>query len=238
KKIKDTIILNANYNSDKYEDKSSRIIDGHDWLVSQASKAFEIFFDKIPNQLRIKKSLKNIEKKSSNIAIIGMPGVGKTFYGKIISEKLNKTYFDLDELIEKRAQISITDIFKDLGEERFREYEEEVLGELSSLENTVVALGAGAVLSQNIRKILDECYFVIHLHVDNVKLEKMFLGKRDIKNDRPLLRKKYIRKDLENLFENRKEYYFILSDLTLYLNPDRYDKNILEIENELLEFGN
>ncbi len=232
-KIKGTIMLNANYNFDEYKDESFRIIDGHDWLVSQASKAFEIFFDKIPNQLSMKKSLKNIKRKHSNIALIGMPGVGKTFYGKIISKKLNKAYFDVDELIEKKAKTSVINIFKDFGEERFRDYEEEVLGELSSLENTVVALGAGAVLSQNIRKILNENYYVIHLHMDNVELEKMFLSEENFNEDRPLIRKEYLRQDLEDLFESRKEYYFTLSDLTMCLKPDKYDENILEIVNEL-----
>ena len=233
KKIKDTIVLNANYNSDKYEDRSSRIIDGHDWLISQASKAFEIFFDKIPNQLSMKRSLNNIERKPSNIALIGMSGVGKTFYGKIISEKLNKTYLDVDELVEKKAEISIMDIFRDFGEERFRDYEKEVLGELSSLENTVIALGAGAILSQDIRKILSENYFVVHLHVDIQELVNMFLNKESSIENRPLLRKKYLRQDIENLFKNRKEYYFTLSDLTIYLNSDKYDENISKIESEL-----
>ncbi|NOR46355.1 MAG: hypothetical protein GQ534_12290, partial [Candidatus Delongbacteria bacterium] len=231
-KMKDTIILDANYHTNIIKENSLRIIDGHEWLISQASKAFEIFFDKIPNQLKMKKSLTAIPR-SSNIALIGMPGVGKSYYGKLLAGKSNKIFYDTDELIEKRAGISIREIFEKHGEKRFREYEEEVISELSNLENTIIAFGGGSILSMKVRKMLEKNYFVINLHIGLDKLENMFDSEESI-NNRPLLSLGHLRQDLVGIFESRKKYYISLSDLMINLKNNNYEENANEILKELL----
>ena len=230
---KDTIVLDANYSTSVIKENCLRIIDGHEWLINQASKSFEIFFDKIPNQLRMKKSLTSTSMPS-NIAMIGMPGVGKSFYGKILATKLDKVFYDTDELIERRSGISIREIFEKYGEKRFREYEKEIISELCILENTIVAFGGGSILSQKVRDILDQNYFVINLHLGVDKLEKMFHSEKGTIGIRPLLKTGNLREDLKSIFESRKEHYLSLSDLTINLKKDNYEGNTIEILKELL----
>ena len=71
-------------------------------------------------------------------------GCGKTHWGKLISEKLQIPFFDLDEQIVASEGRSINDIFATEGEEYFRLKEKEVLYMISeSHESFVMATGGG-----------------------------------------------------------------------------------------------
>ena len=57
----------------------------------------------------------------NNIYLIGMMGTGKSTVGKILSEKMNKNFVDLDLEIEQSTGKIITEIFENDGEEKFRD---------------------------------------------------------------------------------------------------------------------
>lgn len=71
-------------------------------------------------------------------------GCGKTHWGKLLSQKLNVPFFDLDEKIVEQAGKSIGSIFESEGEEHFRVLEKDILHMLSeSHESFVMATGGG-----------------------------------------------------------------------------------------------
>ena len=72
-----------------------------------------------------------------NIYLIGMMGSGKTSVGQLLSKYLKSTFYDLDSGIEKRFNLTITEIFNEYGEDRFREAESSLLFETNNLENNV-----------------------------------------------------------------------------------------------------
>lgn len=78
-----------------------------------------------------------------NISLIGFMGTGKTTVGRIISERLHYGFIDTDHLIELRAGKSITKIFEEDGEPRFREYEKSVVKELENFRKMIIATGGG-----------------------------------------------------------------------------------------------
>ena len=71
-------------------------------------------------------------------------GCGKTYWGKILAQKMNLPFFDLDKLVEEREEKSIIEIFAEEGEEYFRMLEKDVLHLITeSHESFVMACGGG-----------------------------------------------------------------------------------------------
>jgi len=80
------------------------------------------------------------------LVLMGPPGSGKTTVGRALAKLLGVELRDTDEAIEARAGRSISDIFVEDGEPRFRELERaEVASSLASHKG-VLSLGGGAVM--------------------------------------------------------------------------------------------
>lgn len=78
------------------------------------------------------------------IFLIGYMGTGKTTAGRRLAEVLNLEFFDLDHYIEARFQKTVSQIFEEFGEEKFREIERSMLHEIGEFENVVIATGGGS----------------------------------------------------------------------------------------------
>lgn len=88
------------------------------------------------------------------IVLVGYMGAGKTAIGKILAEKMNLSFFDLDQLIENEENNTVATIFDKKGELYFRKLERKCLENfLQVQQNYILALGGGT-----------PCYF------DNFKL--------------------------------------------------------------------
>ncbi|MEO0013972.1 MAG: shikimate kinase [Cyanobacteriota bacterium] len=81
----------------------------------------------------------------SNIYLIGMMGSGKTTVGRLLAEKLDYGFFDIDVAIEKLTRKTITEIFATEGEAEFRELESQTLRKVSAYHRSVIATGGGIV---------------------------------------------------------------------------------------------
>ena len=75
--------------------------------------------------------------------LIGMPGTGKSSVGKNVAKLLDFNFIDLDKLIEKKSDSTITEIWQKFGEDYFRNLESKTLKEISVLQNTLVSCGGG-----------------------------------------------------------------------------------------------
>ena len=91
-------------------------------------------------------------KSGKNIVFLGMMGSGKTSIGFLVSKKLKLDFYDVDNYIEKKIGMKISDIFKNDGEKFFREQEEKITLNILKKKSVVIALGGGAFLNKNIRK--------------------------------------------------------------------------------------
>ena len=69
--------------------------------------------------------LLNINNKL-NISLCGMMGSGKSAIGKILANKLDYNFIDVDKMIEIDAGKTIKKIFEEDGEEYFRDLEEKI----------------------------------------------------------------------------------------------------------------
>ncbi len=138
-----------------------------------------------------------------NIVLTGFMGTGKSEVGKLLSRKLGWQFFDIDELIEKRQGMKISDIFEKKGENFFREIETDTIKEFSKNENAVIACGGGAVLrAENMSALEDNGVIVCLIAQPEVIYERL---KED--NTRPLLKVKDPLKRIKEIFEFRNEFY-------------------------------
>ena len=135
----------------KAKNKGIKATGGLYMLVAQAAFAVELFIDTTISEEKIYDVYKKIVSAKRNIVLTGMPSSGKSTVGKRLAEELGMDFIDTDTEIEKVAGKSIPQIFKDLGEDGFRDIESQVIAEASARQNVVISTGGGAILRpQNI----------------------------------------------------------------------------------------
>lgn len=83
-----------------------------------------------------------------NLYLIGYRGTGKSTVGRVISQRLGRPFVDSDDEIERLAGCSIAEIFANEGEAGFREREAQIVQQLASGPQAIVALGGGAILRE------------------------------------------------------------------------------------------
>ncbi|MCX7277410.1 MAG: shikimate kinase [Burkholderiales bacterium] len=138
-----------------------------------------------------------------NIALVGLPGSGKSTVGRQLARRLQVPFTDSDHVIEQRIGCSIREFFEREGEARFRDVEESVLDELTLQPHGVLATGGGATLRPANRLHLKERCQVIYLRSTP---EEVF---RRVRNDvnRPLLQVNDPLTRLRDLFGVRDPLY-------------------------------
>ena len=100
------------------------------------------------------------------VVLIGPPGAGKSSVGSLLAAELGVPFADTDDLVATAAGKPVGDIFVDDGEPVFREFER--LAVARGLENVgrgVLALGSGAVLDPDVRRMLAG-QMVVYLEAD------------------------------------------------------------------------
>lgn len=95
--------------------------------------------------------------------LTGMAGIGKTCVGSLLAEYLGVPFIDLDQEIERASGRTIADIFSQMGEEEFRDYESVALGVAATLTDAVIALGAGTLVRNENFEIVQESGILIYL---------------------------------------------------------------------------
>lgn len=83
-----------------------------------------------------------------NIVLCGMMGSGKTTVARVLENIYGFSVVDTDEIIVRRHG-EINAIFRDLGEQAFRDIESQTVKEVSALDGYVISLGGGVVLRRS-----------------------------------------------------------------------------------------
>jgi len=171
-----------------------------------------------------------INKK--NICIMGLMGSGKSVIGNDLSKNLNLKFYDTDKEIELMTNRKISTIFKEYGESYFREIEEKVCIEILTIENCVISLGGGSIISKKIRKIIKKNSYSIYLQVKLNNLQKRLKFSRK----RPLLNNNLKNSEiLKNIFKERQKYYE-KADLIINNDGDR-SQSLNEIKSKLNKYA-
>jgi shikimate kinase len=113
-------------------------------------------------------------RPGKSIVLIGPPTAGKSSVGALLAAELGVPFADTDALVAKAADKPVADIFVDDGEQAFRDLERTAV--TSGLDTVreqggVLALGSGAVLDPDVRRMLDG-QLVIYLEAEFATVAK------------------------------------------------------------------
>ena len=137
------------------------------------------------------------------VVLVGFMGAGKTAVGRAVSRLTGAAFVDLDDRIESVAGATVSEIFREHGEEGFRELEKRAIREAVSVPGRVVATGGGAFVDPGNRSLLKGYAPVVHLDVTpETVLQRV--GKDD---RRPLLRGEERERKIRELMALRREAY-------------------------------
>ncbi|WP_226035135.1 shikimate kinase [Aquibacillus saliphilus] len=141
--------------------------------------------------------------RERSIVFVGFMGVGKTTVGKLVANKLYRSFVDIDREIEKEYELPTTEIFKQIGEKAFREKEKNIINNYVNQKLKVISVGGGAFLQEEVRDACINNCIVFHLDIswDSWK-ERLSI----LVDSRPVLQGKTIQ-EIESLFESRKATY-------------------------------
>ena len=145
-----------------------------------------------------------IKPKVNVIVLVGLSGSGKSSLGLALSQELNFSFIDTDECIAQGEGKSIVQLFKEEGEAYFRQIEKELVLNLDLTSPTILALGGGAWIQEEIRGFLIPVASIFYLET-NVE---SILQRLENNDSRPLLNDLGARKEvLEQQLETRKTLY-------------------------------
>ena len=141
--------------------------------------------------------------------LYGPSGSGKSTLGKLLAERWNLTWIDLDQKIEQDANQSIESIFQQRGEASFRELESTLLRRLLNTDQSmVVSLGGGALLAEvNRQAALREGQVLVLSAQPDTLLARLSADQ----NQRPLLQGD-ARQRLTDLLARRGDHYRSFGD--------------------------
>jgi len=100
---------------------------------------------------------------AKHITLVGMMGSGKSTVAPIVGAALNRTPFEVDQLIEKHEGMPIGEIFMGKGEAYFRRVESEFIARLIAMPPAVLSLGGGAFQWEATRNLLLQNTVVFYL---------------------------------------------------------------------------
>jgi shikimate kinase len=97
-----------------------------------------------------------MQARKPNIVITGFMGTGKTTVGREVARRLNREFYDTDQIVEAQAGMTIAEIFDRYGEAHFREIERGVIeGLLAGKSGVVISTGGGTLLSPLDKRLMD-----------------------------------------------------------------------------------
>ena len=144
----------------------------------------------------------------SNLALVGMPGSGKSTVGLILADELSRKFVDTDSLIESSQGRKLQHIVDTDGYRELRRIEEDILLDLH-VQNHIIATGGSVVYSERGMVHLKSISTIVFLNVELSALRARIhnYDSRGIAK-RP-------EQSLEDLFRERHELYTRYADITI-----------------------
>ena len=162
-------------------------------------------------------SKKTDYSKHPNINLAGLRGTGKSSIGKILAKSLKYDFIDTDQYIVQEQGLTIPEIVQKKGWAHFRKLEAQAAKKLSSHKKTVIATGGGMFIQPQNTKALRKSGYIVFLQAQPKILAQRIHGDP---NRPPLTTKTTTVKELEHLWNERKQSYYHAADCVLDVSTE------------------
>ena len=171
-----------------------------------------------------------INEQCESIALIGMPGSGKSTIGKLLAKSLGWQFIDTDDQIQLQAGVCLQDILDQSGYLFLRELEETALCKMLIRRGTVVATGGSAVYSQKAMSHISRNTTIIYLQAS----VPILLNRIDNLDNRGIACKP--NQTFEDLFSERSLLYQKYSDLCVDCGKSTVAQTVAKVSSQLYDY--
>lgn len=121
--------------------------------------------------------------RKDRIYLTGFMGSGKSTIGPILANTIGYDFLDIDRTIEAREGKTVSEIFRENGEQYFRTMERTIIVQISTRRRLVISLGGGTVTDPETLRAIIASGILVYLKVTPEQLYRRLHRK----TDRPLL---------------------------------------------------
>jgi shikimate kinase/3-dehydroquinate synthase len=104
-----------------------------------------------------------LDRRITNLIITGFSGTGKSLVAMEVALRLNWDFLDTDDEIIKQTGKPIAEIFRQDGEDKFRELERETIRKACQQKQRVIAIGGGAIVDPHNYELLAKTGLIVCL---------------------------------------------------------------------------
>lgn len=151
-----------------------------------------------------------------NLILFGFKASGKSYFGRRLSETLSCPFVDTDQLIQGS--------FCEIGEAEFRKREHLAILSLEGLNNTIIALGGGAILHPESQLFLKNLGSLVYLKAAKELLKNRLLTQNPLS---ALLDKNDLEFSFERLYQQRTALYEAIPAHSIVLE-EKSDEQVIE----------
>ena len=168
--------------------------------------------------------------KERNIALIGFRATGKTAVGKILAQRLNRIFLDMDEHLTVSAGREIACWVRLEGWNSFRQAESELLKTISTRGGLVVATGGGVILAPENRRLLKDSFFSVWLKANTETIHSRIISDPRSCSTRPPLSELPLEDEIRKLLTEREPFYSDTADVEIVTQG----KSLPEVASEII----
>jgi shikimate kinase len=168
------------------------------------------------------------------VILLGYRASGKSTVAKLVSDQLQWPLWDIDRGIELKSGLTLTELYQQVGENRYRQVESEVVAEMCANDSCVIAFGAGTIMQPRNERLAEVDSLVVYLKLSAEQLWQRIAADPNSATTRPDLSSGGIEEVVEML-ARRAPTYERCAAMTLdgQLAPVKLGDKIVERVNQL-----